>query len=191
MKTKASKQRPPTIYLIAGCNGAGKTTFAREFLPKEAKTLHFLNADEMARGISPLKPSAGAMRAGRLLLTEIGESLKRRETFGLESTLSGKTYIRLFRHARELGYEIELHYLWLSDPAQAIERVRERVRKGGHHVPAADIRRRFQRSLIHLLDDYLPLADSWAVWDVRRGPPKKLAVSSRQKIEFVRELIGK
>lgn len=183
--------RKPTIYLIAGCNGAGKTTFAKEFLPKEVKCLRFLNADEMARGLSPLKPSAGAMRAGRLLLAEVAESLRRRETFALESTLSGKTYIRLFRNARKLGYEIELHYLWLSDPAQAIARVRERVQKGGHHVPAADIRRRFKRSLAHLLDDYLPLADSWAVWDVRRGPPKKLAVSSRQDIRFVRGLIGK
>ena len=109
----------------------------------------------------------------------------------MESTLSGKTYIRLFRQARKLGYEIELHYLWLSSPAQAIARVRERVKKGGHHVPAVDIRRRFKRSLIHLLNDYLPLADSWAVWDVRRGPPKKLAVSSRQDIEFVRKLTGK
>jgi predicted ABC-type ATPase len=180
----------PTIYLIAGCNGAGKTTFAKEFLPKEVKCLRFLNADEMARGISPLKPSAGAMRAGRLLLTEIAESLKRRETFGLESTLSGKTYIRLFRHARKLGYEIELHYLWLSNPAQAIERVRERVKMGGHNVPAADIRRRFKRSLIHLLNDYLPLATEWAVWDSRELPVKQLAISGKNDIKSLRRLIG-
>jgi len=82
----------PTIYLIAGCNGAGKTTFAKEFLPKEVKCLRFLNADEIARGLSPLKPSAGAIRAARLLLTQVDEHLRRRETFGMESTLSGKTY---------------------------------------------------------------------------------------------------
>jgi predicted ABC-type ATPase len=182
--------RTPTIYVIAGCNGAGKTTFAKEFLPKEVKCFRFLNADEMARGISPLKPSAGAMRAGRLMLTEIGESLKRRETFGLESTLSGKTYIRLFREARKLGYEIELHYLWLSSPAQAIERVRERVRMGGHHVPAVDIRRRFKRSLTHLLGDYLPLAMRWAVWDSRELPVKQLASSRGSDVESLRQLIG-
>jgi hypothetical protein len=84
--------RSPTIYVIAGCNGAGKTTFAREFLPKEVKCLRFFNADEMARGLSPLKPSAGAIRAGRLLLEQVDECLRRRETFALESTLSGKTY---------------------------------------------------------------------------------------------------
>ena len=128
---------PPTIYVIAGCNGAGKTTFAKEFLPKEVKCLRFLNADEIARGLSPFKPSASAIRAARLLLTQVDECLRRRETFALESTLSGKTYIRLFQRARRLGYEIELHYLWLSSPAQAIARVRQRVQQGGHHVPAA------------------------------------------------------
>ncbi len=180
----------PTIYLIAGCNGAGKTTFAKEFLPTEAKCLRFLNADEIARGLSPLKPSAGAIRAARLLLTQVDEHLRRRETFALESTLSGKTYIRLFRRARQLGFEIELHYLWLSSPAQAIARVRQRVQQGGHHVPAADIRRRFQRSLVHLLDDYLPLATRWAVWDSRGLPAKRLASSATHEVESVRQLIS-
>jgi predicted ABC-type ATPase len=181
--------RSPTIYVIAGCNGAGKTTFAKEFLPKEVKCLRFLNADEIARGLSPLKPSAGAVQAARLLLTQVGECLRRRETFALESTLSGKTYIRLFRRARELGFEIELHYLWLSSPAQAIARVQLRVRQGGHHVPAADIRRRFKRSLVHLLDDYLPLATRWAVWDSRGLPAKRLAISSAHDINALRKMI--
>jgi predicted ABC-type ATPase len=181
---------PPTIYVIAGCNGAGKTTFAREFLPREVKCLRFLNADEIARGLSPLNPSAGAVRAARLLLTQVAEHLRRRETFALESTLSGKTYIRWFRQARELGYEIELHYLWLSSPTQAIARVRQRVRQGGHHVPAADIRRRFKRSLSHLLDDYLPLANRWAVWDSRSLPAKRLAISGVDTLESLRLLTG-
>lgn len=182
--------RKPTIYLIAGCNGAGKTTFAKEFLPKEVKCLRFLNADEIAHGLSPLKPSASAVQAGRLLLQQVDDSLRRRETFALESTLSGRTYIRLFRRARQRGYEIELHYLWLSSPAQAIARVRQRVKLGGHHVPAADIRRRFKRSLVHLLDDYLPLANSWAIWDSRGLPVKRLAISSTHDIESVQRLIA-
>src|SRR2546426_4834544 len=97
-----------TIYVIGGCNGAGKTTFAKEFLPKEVKCLRFLNADEIARGLSPLKPSASAFQASRLLLEQVDECLRRRETFALESTLSGKTYTRFFQRARESGYEIEL-----------------------------------------------------------------------------------
>ena len=182
--------KPPTIYVIAGCNGAGKTTFAKQFLPHEVKCLRFLNADEMARGISPLKPSAGAVQAGRLLLKQIEDSLRRRETFALETTFSGKSYIRLFRRARELGYEIEVNYIWLSSPTHAIARVRERVIKGGHHVPAADIRRRFKRSLVHLLDDYLPLATRWAIFDNRNQPPKRLADSASHDIESLRTLIG-
>src|SRR6266403_3535713 len=148
----------PAIYLIAGCNGAGKTTFAKEFLPHEVKCLRFYNADEIARGLSPLNPSAGAIKAGRLLLSEVRASIDRHQTFALESTLSGKTYVRLFRTALSSGFELELHYLWLSSVDQAIARVRRRVRMGGHNVPLKDIRRRFKRSLKHLTDDYLPLA---------------------------------
>lgn len=137
--------RRPTLYLIAGCNGAGKTTFAKIFLPSEVKCLRFLNADEIARGLSPLAPAQSAIKAGRILLEEISACLQRKETFALESTLSGKTYIKLFRRALELGYEIELHYLWLATPKQAIARVRRRVCKGGHDVPSDDIKRRFFR----------------------------------------------
>jgi predicted ABC-type ATPase len=182
--------RRPTIYLIAGCNGAGKTTFAKEFLRQEVKCLRFYNADEIARGLSPLEPSAGAIKAGRLLLSEVRESIDRHETFALESTLSGKTYVRIFKRALSLGYELELHYLWLSDVEQAIARVRRRVRMGGHDVPVADIRRRFKRSLVHLLDDYLPLATRWAIWDNRGLPAKQLATSTTDDVNSVRRLIG-
>ena len=182
--------KQPTIYVIAGCNGAGKTTFAKEFLPTEVKCLRFLNADEIARGLSPFKPSASAVKAARLLLQEVHDDVRQRQTFALETTLSGKTYIRLFRQARELGYEIELHYLWLSSPVQAIARVRQRVQQGGHHVPAGDIRRRFKRSLVHLVDDYLPLASRWAIWDSRGLPAKRLAISDVHDIESVRKLIS-
>jgi predicted ABC-type ATPase len=180
----------PTIYIIAGCNGAGKTTFAKEFLPHEVKCLRFYNADEVARGLSPLDPGAGAIKAGRLLLNEIRESLDRHETFALESTLSGKTYIRMFERALLLGYELELHYLWLSNIEQAIARVRRRVRMGGHDVPVADIRRRFKRSLIHLVNDYLALATRWAIWDNRGLPAKRLATSAIDNVNSVRRLIG-
>jgi predicted ABC-type ATPase len=149
----------PTIYLIAGCNGAGKTTFAKEFLPKEVKCLRFLNADEMARGLSPLDPSAGAVKGARLLLREVHEAIRRAETFGLESTISGLTYLRLLRDAQRRGYVVKLFYLWLPSAEVALRRVRERVRKGGHDVPAADVRRRFERSLTNLARHYLALVD--------------------------------
>ena len=180
----------PTIYLIAGCNGAGKTTFAKEFLPHEVKCLRFYNADEIARGLSPLDPSAGAIKAGRLLLSEVRDSITRHETFALESTLSGKTYVRIFQHALSLGFELELHYLWLSQVEQAIARVRRRVRMGGHDVPVADIRRRFKRSLNHLVSDYLPLTTRWAIWDNRGLPAKRLATSATDDVNSVRRILG-
>ena len=179
----------PTIYLIGGCNGAGKTTFAREFLPKEVKCLRFLNADEIARGLSPLAPAAAAVKAARLLLEEFRACVLKRQTFALESTLSGRTYIRLLRDAKSNGYRIELHYLWLAKPTQAIARVRERVRKGGHAVPVADIRRRFRRSLEHLVADYLPLADDWQVCDNSGSQAHVLATSRSHAIQDVKRLI--
>ena len=182
--------RKPTFYVIAGCNGAGKTTFAKEFLPREVHCLRFLNPDEVARGLSPLEPQAGAIRAARLLLHKIEQFLRQERTFALETTLSGKTYLHIFVRALRLGYEIELHYLWLSSPAQAIARVRQRVRLGGHHVPESDIRRRFKRSLHNLVADYLPLATRWAVWDNRGLSPKQLAFSGLHDIQNVRQLIG-
>ena len=161
------------IYLIAGCNGAGKTTFAKEFLPREVKCLRFLNADEIARGLSPLDPSAGAVKAARLLLREVHEAIRDGDTFGLESTISGITYVRLLRDAQRRGYAVKLFYLWLPSVEVAVRRVRERVRKGGHDVPAADIRRRFERSLTNLARHYLPLADEWSIAD-NSGTPSRL-----------------
>ena len=180
----------PTIYVIAGCNGAGKTTFAKAFLPHEVKCLRFYNADEIARGLSPLDPSAGAIKAGRLLLSEVRESIGRHETFALESTLSGKTYVHIFNSALSSGYDLELHYLWLSHVEQAIARVRRRVRTGGHNVPVHDIRRRFRRSYAHLIDDYLPLATRWAIWDNRGLPAKRLATSATDDVNSIRRLLG-
>jgi len=135
-------------------------------------------------------PSAGAIKAGRLLLSEVRDSITRHENFALESTLSGKTYVRIFQRALSLGFELELHYLWLSQVEQAIARVRRRVRMGGHDVPVADIRRRFKRSLNHLVSDYLPLTTRWAIWDNRGLPAKRLATSATDDVNSVRRLLG-
>lgn len=166
---------PPTIYLIAGCNGAGKTTFAKEFLPTEVKCLRFLNADEIARGLSPLDPAAGAVKAARLLLTEVRDAIRSGQSFGLETTLSGLSYVRLLVNARDQAYVVKLYYLWLPSAAVAVRRVRERVRKGGHSVPAADIRRRYARSLRNLVRRYLPLADEWTIFDNSGREPRLVA----------------
>lgn len=165
-------EKHPIIYLIAGCNGAGKTTFAKSFLPYEGNCLNFLNADLIAQGLSPLDARAAALKAGRLLLAEFHFFVSRHETFAFESTLSGTTYVRLLKQAKRHGFKLYIHYLWLPTPAIAVARVRERVKMGGHSVPQSDIRRRFGRSLRHFANEYVPLADRWAVWDNQTSPPR-------------------
>jgi predicted ABC-type ATPase len=179
----------PAIYLFGGSNGAGKTTFARAYLPNENPDARFLNADEMARGLSPFSPQTMALKAGRLMLEEVRGCIDARQSFGMESTLSGKTYIGLLSNAKQAGYEIELHYLWLPTAEMAVRRVRQRVKKGGHAVPEIDIRRRYQRSIDHLLGDYLPLADRWSVWNNKTSPPILLAKSESDDMVRVAEIL--
>ena len=176
----------PTIVVIAGCNGAGKTTFANTFLRTETKVVRFLNADEIARGLSPFAPAALAFRAGKLLITEVRTCLRQKESFALESTLSGRTYLGLLGEARKLGFRIELHYLWLRSADVAVKRVQKRVLfQNGHNVPERDIRRRFVRSLQNL-PDYLHMSDHWIIWNNMRPPAKLLASSEIDSIEQLR-----
>ncbi len=164
----------PVIYVIGGSNGAGKTTFAREFLPA-ANVVEFLNADLLAAGLSPLQPSTMAVRSARLLLGRWRELLALRRNFAFESTLSGRTYAGMLREARAAGYEVRLCYLWLPNVAMSLGRVRQRVRKGGHDVPEADLRRRFLPSLRNFFSLYLPLADEALLFNAAGSPPKLIA----------------
>lgn len=172
----------PVLGIIGGCNGAGKTTLARELLPRLG-LMRFLNADEIARGLSPLDPSLCAFRAGRLLLEEARSLIQARTSFAIESTLSGKTYLALIREAKARGYRFHLHYLIIGSATQAVSRVDLRVSLGGHHVPEADIRRRFDRNRRHWIQDYLPLADEWGLWDNQVPPPRQVADSQTHTLD--------
>jgi predicted ABC-type ATPase len=165
---------PPVIYVIGGPNGAGKTTFAREFLPA-ARVVEFLNADLLAAGLSPLQPTTMAVRSARLLLARWRELLALRRSFAFESTLSGRTYAGMLSEARAAGYEVRMCYLWLPNVAMSLGRVRQRVRKGGHNVPEADLRRRFLPSLRNFFSLYLPLADEALLFNAAGSPPKLIA----------------
>lgn len=178
----------PTLCIIGGCNGAGKTTLARELLPRMG-LMRFLNADEIARGLSPLDPTLSAFKAGRLVIEEARTMLAAGTSFALESTLGGRTYVAMLRRAKERGYRIVLHYLAIASADQAVERVRLRVRMGGHHVPADDVARRYERSRRHFLDDYLPLADEWGVWNNEVPPPREIAGSGTHSIPELIELL--
>jgi predicted ABC-type ATPase len=171
--------KPPVLHLFGGCNGAGKTTFARAFLTTQFPVSpRFLNADEIARGLSPFDPGSVALKAGRLLLAEIDGCISSGLSFGLESTLSGHAQAAILKKTKTAGFEIEIHYLWLPSPSLAVRRVAQRVRKGGHHIPTEDIRRRYRRSIENFVRIYAPLADYWALWDNAREPAR-LILSSR------------
>ena len=153
------------IVIIAGPNGAGKSTFAREFLPKEGDCPVFVNADLIAAGLAPFSPEAAAFRAGRLMLEEIESHVRRRESFAFETTLSGLMYARLIPKWRTMGYRVKLIYLSLPNPEIAVERVDYRVAQGGHFIPEAVIRRRFEAGWKHFTSIYKFLVDAWALYD--------------------------
>jgi predicted ABC-type ATPase len=164
-KTNATNSNQPVCIVIAGPNGAGKTTFAREFLLKEAGVIHFVNADLIAGGLSPLRPELATIAAGRLFLTELDRLADSRADFAFESTLSGMAYLARLKGWKAAGYRIRMIYLRLDSPELALRRIASRVRQGGHPVARADVIRRFSRSWTNFQTIYRPLADSWAVYD--------------------------
>lgn len=166
--------RPPRCIIIAGPNGAGKTTFAREFLLREAGVIHFVNADLIASGLSPLRPELAVRQAGRLVLAELIRLAKDRKDFAFESTLSGRTYLRILTGWKAAGYHITIVFLTLSSPQLALQRIASRVRQGGHDIPRADVLRRFQRSWDNYHTLYRPLAHTWSVYDNSCDAPKLL-----------------
>ncbi len=159
------------VYIIAGPNGSGKTTFAKMFLPEYVNCPNFVNADLIAQGLAPFEPRSAALKAGRLVLEQINDFAGRGVDFAFETTLSGKSYVNLFRELKAKGYTLHLFFLWVSSPELAIARIKERVREGGHNIPEEDIRRRFIRSVHNFLKLYEPLLDSWMLFDNSEAKP--------------------
>lgn len=162
------------IIIIAGPNGAGKTTFALEYLPKEASCPVFVNADLIAAGISPFIPELAAFHAGRLMIEEIKRHASSGESFAFETTLSGRTYAQLIPEWRRIGYKIKLIFLYLPDVLTAIERVKNRVKQGGHNVPGQTIRRRYEKGWYNFQHVYKQLVDAWVLFDNSGEKPRLL-----------------
>jgi predicted ABC-type ATPase len=160
-----TRKRRPRCIVIAGPNGAGKTTFAREYLPQVAKVIHFVNADLIAGGLSPLKPELAAIAAGRAVLREIDRLAEVRSNFAFETTLSGLGYLRRMNAWRTSGYRIEIVYLRLDSVELALRRIAARVLQGGHDVPRRDVMRRFKRGWVNFESSYQSVAESWAIYD--------------------------
>lgn len=165
----------PIIYLIAGSNGSGKTTFTTEYFPLFVGDVTFINADLIALGLSPFSPEHAAAAAGRLVLKRIGELRRERATFAVETTLSGRTYATLLRRMKSEGYRVHLYFLWIPDHRLAIKRIKERVRRGGHNIPTPVVQRRFHRALRNLFEIYYDLADDVMILDNSKAKPRTVA----------------
>lgn len=173
-----------TLYLIAGCNGAGKTTASFTLLPDVLDCREFVNADEIARGLSPFQPEKVAMEAGRIMLRRVDELLSRGETFALETTLATKLYQQKIRIAQQQGYTVVLLYFWLSSPQLAQERVKTRVSEGGHYIAPDVIERRYWQGLSLLFANYLPLVNRALLFNNSSGKPILLANKSAEGLEI-------
>jgi predicted ABC-type ATPase len=165
----------PNLYVIAGCNGAGKTTASLNFLPEMLNCYEFVNADSIAAGLSPLQPDKVAFEAGRIMLNRIRKLIAENVDFAFETTLSTKSYHSLLKSAKNNGYKVWLLFFWLPNSDMAIARVESRVKNGGHFIPEDVIIRRYHRGITNLINIYSQLADNWFVLDNSSIEPKLIA----------------
>lgn len=182
----------PNLYILAGANGAGKSTFARLYLPDYAECREFVNADLIAAGLSPFNPESLALQAGRLMLERIESLAAARTDFGFETTLAGKSWMPLFQKLREQGYRLHLFFLWVPGPDLVLRRIRERVRSGGHSVPEEVVRRRFYRGLRNFFQLYAPVMDTWLIFDNSGNAPDLVVFwVAGQRFVFNSNLFGR
>ncbi len=149
------------LYIIAGCNGAGKTTASYTILPEILDCKEFVNADEIAKGLSPFQPEKAGIEAGRMMLKRIKKLLELGDNFAFETTLSTRSYVSLIQRAKELDYQVTCLFFFLDSDELAISRVATRVHEGGHNIPEDVIRRRYKSGLTNFFTMFLPKIDNW------------------------------
>jgi len=165
----------PNLYIISGCNGAGKTTASFTILPEMLNCKEFVNADNIAAGLSPFNPESVAIEAGRLMLSRIHELMKAGVDFAFETTLATRSYVPLVKAAQLVGYKVTLLFIWLDSPQTAIQRVADRVAEGGHGIPEDVITRRYHRGIFNLINLYIPKCDSWIAVNNKNVVPELIA----------------
>lgn len=177
------------LYIISGCNGAGKTTASFTILPEVLDCKEFVNADEIAKGLSPFQPEKVAFEAGRIMLHRINELLESEEVFAFETTLATKSYKSKITLAQEKGYKVILLFFWLQDVELAIERVKTRVIEGGHNIEKTVIKRRYINGIKNLFNIYLPMVDEVMIFDNSFGKPELLAEKMLEsEIDIINEI---
>ncbi len=178
-------QSMPKLYIIAGCNGAGKTTTSYTVLPEMLNCKEFVNADEIARGLSPFQPETVSFHAGRIMLTRIKELLAKKNDFGFETTLSTRSYIHLIRQAKKQGYTVILIYFWLQSIDIAKARVKARVEKGGHNIPTDVIERRYRRGIENFFAIYRDIVDNWLIYDNSYQVPEIVIRGNFTEVSYI------
>ena len=176
----------PRLYIISGCNGAGKTTASYSLLPEMLGCKEFVNSDEFAKGLSPFDPSKASIQASRYMLMKIRYLLKRNQDFAVETTLATRTLLKIVKQAQAAGYTVTLLYFWLNSPELAVERVRARVEAGGHNIPEETIRRRYNTGIYYFFNLYSPICERWILADNSQIPFKVIAEGSKNEILTIR-----
>ena len=187
----------PRLYILAGCNGAGKTTASYTFLPEILDCREFVNSDEFAKSLSPFDPSIASVSASRFMLRRIQYLMERGADFSIETTLATRSLVSIINEARAKSYVITILYLWLQSPEIAIQRVKDRVEAGGHNIPEQVLRRRYTTGLKYLFDIYMPICDRWMIADnsgatfmlIAEGDDKRTIIKDEEKFRRIRKML--
>ena len=177
----------PRLYIISGCNGAGKTTASYSLLPEMLNCSEFVNSDEFAKGLSPFNPEKASIQASRFMLSKIRYLLKKQRDFAVETTLATRTLLKTAKIAQHAGYTVTLLYFWLNSPELAIDRVKARVQSGGHDIPEETIRRRYHVGIDYFFHYYAPICERWILADNSQIPFRVIAEGSRNDVINIKD----
>lgn len=177
----------PRLFIISGCNGAGKTTASYTLLPEMLECSQYVNSDEFAKGLAPFDPESAAVQASRLMLLRIKYLLKRKEDFSIETTLATRSLLKMIAGAQAEGYTVTLMYFWLNSPDLAVARVKARVEAGGHNIPEETVRRRYRMGLSYFFRDYAPLCDRWILADNSQVPFRVIAEGHKDGTTVIKD----
>ena len=177
----------PRLYIISGCNGAGKTTASYSLLPEMLDCKEFVNSDEFAKGLSPFDPSKAAIQASKFMLMKINYLLKRQADFAIETTLATRTLYKTLKKAQASGYTVTLLYFWLNSPELAISRVKARVEAGGHNIPEETIIRRYHTGIYYFFHLYSHICERWILADNSQIPFRVIADGSKDEVINIKD----
>lgn len=176
----------PKLFIISGCNGAGKTTASYTLLPELLDCREFVNSDEFAKSLSPFDPSVASVSASRYMALKIKYLLERNSDFAIETTLATRSLLGIIKEAKAKGYSVTLLYFWLSSPEMALERVRDRVKTGGHNIPDDVVRRRYYMGIKYFFETYSPICDRWVLADNSK-PPFTVIAEGNSKLIYIKD----